>query len=71
MRKVSTSFVCLLLSTLGAVNTKLESWRVGGLERKFFCYIFLFLIKEKYVVQAEILLFGNKQKQIKTGPFPI
>ena len=62
MRKVSTSFICLLLSTLGAVDTKQESLRVGGGggERKYFCYILLFLIKKKYVVQAVILLFRNK-----------
>ena len=29
MRKVSTNFFCLLLSTLGAVDRKQEIWRVG------------------------------------------
>ena len=58
MRKVSTNFICLLLSSLGAVDRKQESLRVeaGG----FFCYISLCLTKEKYVIQAVILLFGNK-----------
>ena len=47
MRKVSTSFICLSLGTLGTVDRKQEMWRVGE-------------INEKYVIQAVILLFGNK-----------
>ena len=50
MRKVSTSFICLLLSTLGAVDTKQESWRVeegggGGGGKKFFLLCFIIFNK--------------------------
>ena len=45
MRKVSTSFICLSLSTLGAVDRKLEIWRVGGGgggEKIFLLYFIIF-----------------------------
>ena len=42
MRKVSTSFICLLLSTLGAVDRKQESWRVGGGGGENFSAIFYY-----------------------------
>ena len=47
-RKVSTSFIFLLLSTLGAVDRKQEIWRVGGgggggeREKIFLLYFIIF-----------------------------
>ena len=45
MRKVSTSFICLSLSTLEAVDRKQEIWRVGGGgggEKIFLLYFIIF-----------------------------
>ena len=44
MRKVCTSFICLLLSTLGAIDTKEGSRRVegGGREKIFLVYFIIF-----------------------------
>ena len=60
MRTVSTSFICVLLSTLGAVDTKQESWRVagggGGWEgdEKIFLLYYIIFSKRKINLQPEI-----------------
>ena len=45
MRKVSTSLICLLLSTMGAVDRKQESWRGGGGGEKIFLLYFIIFTK--------------------------